>query len=218
MKTFRQLIAAALFAIVMCPLTATAQDTQEKTPATTGGMQYVFGKGSKFRLSGFGAPIAELSFINDQPVLSTGGGGALLINQKFFVGAYSVSSVTRLNDFVWESNQPPLGVRPVFVQVGSWLGYNFNPHRAFHFTASTKIGYALLADAYYQDSDWRRRQGYTEVGSFMITPEIAVEGNLFKWMRVNVGAGYRYVANQSLAGNKTSSPVFTGSLMFGWFK
>lgn len=216
MKTYRNFIALVLFASVS--LLASAQDTEEKK-STTGGMQYIFGKGNKLRLSGFGAPITELSFINDRPVLSNGGGGALLINQKFFIGAYSLSTVTGISDFVWENNQSIYGSTPVFVQVGSWAGYNFNPHKALHFTASAKLGYAQIFDVRYHNSNnWNSSQNYISSGSFTATPQIEAEVNLFKWMKLNVGAGYRWVANNSLGGNTTSSPVFSGTLMFGWFK
>ncbi len=215
MKTYRNFIALIFFA--SASLLASAQDTQEKTSPSTGGMQYIFGKGSQIRLSGFGAPITELSFINDRPVLSNGLGGALLINQKFFIGAYSLSTVTGISDFVWENNQPVYGSTPVFVQVGSWAGYNFNPRKALHFTASAKLGYAQILDVRYHNN-WNSSQDYIGGGSFTATPQIEAEVNLFKWMKLNVGAGYRWVANNSLGGNTASSPVFSGALMFGWFK
>jgi hypothetical protein len=212
MKTFRNFIIT--LGLALSPWLASAQDTQTEPPKTSG-MQYLFAKGSKLRLSGFGAPVTELSFINDRPVLSTGGGGALLVNQQFFIGAYSLSTVTRVQDFVWENNQSFFG-SPVFVQVGGWLGYNFNPHRVLHLTASAKIGYAQMVDVNYNNQNWGRSTQYE--GSLVVTPQLEAELNLLKWLKLNLGAGYRWAADNSLGGNTVGSPVVSGGLLFGWFK
>jgi hypothetical protein len=214
MRTFRNFIIT--LGLALSPWLAQAQDTQAQPAKTSGGMEYLFAKGGKLRLSGFGAPVAELSFINGQPVLSNGGGGALLVNQRFFIGAYSLSTITRIQDFVWENNQFFFGNNPVLVQVGGWLGYNFSPHRVLHLTASAKVGYAQMVDVNYQNQNWGRSSRYE--GTLVVTPQLEAELNLLKWMKLNVGAGYRWAADNSLGGNTVGSPVVSGTLLFGWFK
>jgi hypothetical protein len=191
--------------------------TPDSIPATNSQeMTYLFSKKNRPRISGFGAPIWEISLVNDKPILSSGFGGALLFNRKIFVGAYGLSSIAQDNNFTWEDGTRSTNWgEPLIVHAGLWGGYHLYPNRLFHFTFSGKLGYSMVIDAYQNPS---RRDDLQ--GSLSVTPQVDVEANLFKWMKASVGVGYRWVgSNEGVFGqNQLSSPVLATTLSFGWFR
>lgn len=58
--------------------------------------QYLFGNG-KTTVNGFGAPIVQFWSKGGDFAVSSGGGGAVLINQTFFIGGYGMGMATEHN-------------------------------------------------------------------------------------------------------------------------
>jgi hypothetical protein len=204
-----------VFALAEAPATQ-AQTTEPAPQGNAPEMNYLFSKKNRVRVSGFGAPIWELSFVNDKPILSSGFGGALLFNRKIFVGLYGLSSVAQDNDFTWEDGtRSTRWGEPLLVQTGLWGGYHLYPNRLIHFTFSGKLGYGMVVDTYQNPT---RRDDLQ--GSLSFTPQVDVEANLFKWMKASVGVGYRWVGSNEgvFDRNQFSSPVVATTLSFGWFR
>ncbi|MEN8225288.1 MAG: hypothetical protein ABFS05_08000 [Bacteroidota bacterium] len=199
-------------------------------------MQYLFGgTDNNVSISGFAGVFHEFSSINNEFAFSMGGGGALLINKKFFLGGYGLGLTTQ---HYWMF---PKDVKPTihdnytrFGHGGFWLGYIYKPHKVIHFSVNTKLGWGTvsLTDKLYRDpSDRWESMMYDNV--FVITPELAVGLNLFKWMRLNAAVGYRFVSGVDKSYIYKIDEVFyekayfesdafnsvTGNitLAFGWF-
>ncbi len=179
-------------AIVLSVILLKAQDEKPT--------QYIFGSKGKTTINGFGAPIVEFSSIGGTLAVSSGGGGAVLFNQTFYVGAYGMGLTTQLDVeglVIMQSNGDIVSypaMRTVFGHGGFWLGYIHNRKEALHWGVSTKIGWGTigLTDAEF-DNNSHNKVGLDQV--FVITPQIEMEMNITRWFKVNIGAGYRFVNN-----------------------
>lgn len=233
-----------IFAIVLgLSLAMTFSTTQAQEE-----MKYLFqGENGDMSVSGFAGVFNEFSEVDNDFGFSMGGGAALLLNQKFFFGAYGMGLTTRhiknykINDE--EFYNEDLYTR--FGHGGLWLGYIHKPQNAINWGANMKIGWGavtLSTQEYYvsgpnynyNDNGWIR---YDIDNVFVFTPEANLNLNLLKWMRVNIGLGYRLVTGlnntypELVNDNNTlvevQKPLFdsnafnsvTGSvtLAFGWF-
>ncbi len=198
------------------------------------GPKFLFSGQNGIRVSGFGAPITEFSSIDGELAVCSGGGGAVLINQQFFFGAYGMGLATdqpRYSLTVINAEGKPVSYksyRPMLGHGGFWLGYIHNSKDLVHWGISTKIGWGAvsLVDPKYKN-DWNEL-GWDAV--FVLTPQAEMEVNLFTWFKMNVGLGYRWVSGVNdtyineahekvrfFKSDAFSSPVATVSLLFGNF-
>lgn len=205
-------------------------------------MQYLFqGKDGKSSVSGFAGIFNEFSGFDGEFAFSMGGGAALLIDQKFFLGGYGMGVTTRhLRDFTWydkylEKNVSYYDLYTRFGHGGFWLGYIHQPRKAVNFGVNAKLGWGAitLTDKLYKDYDdnW---YNYMSDNVFVINPEIDVNLNLLKWMRASFGFGYRWVTGvdekyaykdpnlgpeEKRYFKEDAFNSFTGNitLAFGWF-
>ncbi|WP_250630203.1 hypothetical protein [Rhodoflexus caldus] len=166
--------------------------------------------GKHVKVSGFGAPIVEFSSINNQFTVSTGGGGAVLLNQKFFFGGYGLG---RSNSVKAKNPDQKIGLG----HGGFWLGYNFNPHKLLHITASAKMGWGNVS---LYDNDFNARQNFGSDNVYVVTPEVGAEINITGFMKIAVAGGYRMVNGVAVDGYNNadfSSPTASVSFKFGFF-
>lgn len=204
-----------------------AQDVEKR--------EFLFGGDKPLRISGFGAPIIEFSSVAGDFSVSTGGGGAVLFNQCFFIGGYGLGTVnTGPENFTLQIREFDLDIhtytnlRRMFGHGGLWLGYIHNSHKAIHMAVSTKIGGGAVGYYDFDFNNWNTDLGWDAV--FVFTPQVEIEMNLLKWFKVNVGVGYRLVSgiNETYTNadgeeqsyfrsTDFSSPQASVSLMFGGF-
>ena len=166
-------------------------------------------------ISGFGGFTMEFSSIRKEVRLSTGGGGAILLNQIFYIGGYGLNnhSETRLTN--------PFGgyqkMNVDFHHGGLWLGYIIKPNKLFHYNVNTKIGWGGIQ---MRDQNVPRETVLSD-NIFAITPQVEGEINIAYWFRINASLGYRFVEgadNDYFQSGDFSSPTFAISFLFGWFK
>ncbi|RLD81946.1 MAG: hypothetical protein DRJ15_02995 [Bacteroidetes bacterium] len=168
-------------------------------------MKYLFqGKDKDVSISGFAAIFNEFSGFDGDFAFSMGGGAAMLIDQRFFIGGYGqgittrhLRTITRYEEGVSDYNivYPDLYTR--FGHGGFWLGYIHNPKKAINFGINTKLGWGAVSmtdktfkEYHEYDENW---YNYMHDNVFVIQPEIDLNMNLLKWMRASVGVGYRFV-------------------------
>lgn len=181
-------------------------------------------------LSGFGGPLVELTLINGCFAVCSGGGGALLLNQSFFVGGYGMNLQTQhfredLTQIV-DIDKPML----YFNHGGLWMGYVHKHEKPLHFGFSVKVGGGeiSLIDQYFNYPFIDERKAVDKV--FVLTPQIEFEMNFTSWMKLNIGAGYRYVGGIDKAYQVTgqeivmyyenkdfNTPFLSLGFLFGWF-
>ena len=100
---------------------------------------------------------------------------------------------------------------------GLWLGATPGSYNVIHPYVSVKAGWGVLELDF--DDPNQRFDDLDQV--FVLTPEVGMEFNLTRWMRLSGGLGYRYVS-----GINDANPIEPGdlrgltanlTLRFGWF-
>jgi len=206
-------------------------------------MRYLFGGADQqVSVSGFAGIFNEFSAIDKEFAFSMGGGAAMLLNRKFFIGAYGIGLTTRhirsfsRFDAIDEANIYSGDLYTRFGHGGFWLGYIHKPENAIHWGADVKVGWGgiTLNTLRYPKADYDVKwQNYATDNVFVLNPEVTLGMNLLKWMRVNAGIGYRFVTGvdktyrtiqdgeiiERAYFEKNAFSNITGNitLAFGWF-
>lgn len=167
---------------------------------------------NKARVMGaFGAPIVEIGIGGGNQFGNAYGGGAGLIIDNFFIGAYGLGS-TDIEGLINEDN-PVLDI----AHGGLWLGYSYRSYKLLHPYANVRLGYGAAHIDLEQDFDHR-----LEIDQITaVTPEIGVELNVTKFFHITAGVGYRWINGVSDSTPYTNND-FSGmnaalSFRFGWF-
>ncbi len=163
-------------------------------------INYLFKKKKDYKIGGFLSPGAQVGMLDGDIAGSNGFGGALLINNTFFIGAYgqSVATSHRYDSTIYiksvDTEGNMTGIVPYnkqytnFSYGSMWVGYIFMPKNAIHFGVSAKVGVGTVSVTPKWDEDWSMND---IVGVF--SPQAELEMNLTRWMKLNVGVGYQYV-------------------------
>jgi hypothetical protein len=134
----------------------------------------------------FGGPLLEFSEVNGEFAVDVGGGGALVIND-FFLGGYGMG--TTFNDVT-------VGEKDYTIQFGHggfWLGYVYKPEKIVHVYSQVKTGWGnirLLEEPNDDKDDAAFRDAV-----YVLTPELGLEINVTKFLKVALTGGYRWVAD-----------------------
>lgn len=212
---------ALIFIFLFSTVSLSAQEEEEQKD-----MQYIFGSKGKTKVSGFGGPIMQFSAIGDEFAFLMGGGGAVLLNQTFYIGAFGEGLTTSHYTSLDESSYLPQG-QTRFGYGGLWLGYIHKNQNPVHFGVSSRIGWgSIYYDLNYYDNNYEYQADPAFLDNvFVFVPQIEAEFNFFKWMKMNIGVGYRVVAgvNKEYNGELIfdqkdfNKPQGTITLMFGYF-
>jgi hypothetical protein len=137
--------------------------------------------------------------------------GGVTMKDQLSVGAYFSTSLNQINP---ESET----VQEVYMDywtVGGFAEYTIWSKKAFHLTLPLYIGYGEV--------EMDNEGGDAELGEqnfFKIEPSALLEVNLNKYVRINMGAGYRFVAPMEYRNlNQSDISGLTGylGLKFGIF-
>jgi hypothetical protein len=148
-------------------------------------------------VGGFGGPIVEYNFGNDDVEVSVGGGGAIIIGD-FFLGGYGMGTTNNswINDT--EPFQIDLG------HGGFWIGGTYPSHKLIHFFSSVKIGWGAVNIRFINDDI------YIGDNVFVLEPEAGFEVNIFRWFRIAATGHYRWVDGIDPAISRVSSNYYNG--------
>lgn len=160
-------------------------------------------------ISGFGAVLFSMTPIDGSLSTLTGGGGAVLFDNSFFIGGYGLgltgNKETQISGETYSSS---------FGHGGFWLGYNIKPENLVHFGIDTKLGWGSITTKSNAlvESD--------EDDVFVFSPGFFAEANIAYWFKVNAGLGFQKtigVDNGFFQPSDFDGPAFNISLLFGWF-
>lgn len=138
--------------------------------------------------------------------------GGLNIKDKLSFGAYFSTS---LNEIIPKSETVP-GVYMDYWTVGGFVEYTLLPKSLVHLTFPLYIGYGEV-----QMDNEAGEAGLGEANFFQIEPSALLEVNLHKYVRFNLGVGYRFVGQMEYRNfNQSDISGVTGyvGLKFGLFK
>jgi hypothetical protein len=158
------------------------------------------------------APEFQYGSLNGDFTSFGGSSLMLMINNRFAFGVTGQSSIS--NTFS-PKNSSPLFVRSQFG--GGKIEYTLNPYSAVHITLPLMVGMGLVqADSLSGRSGFwgggERNNFYSRRGNsyVVIQPGVNVEANLLKFMKLFVGANYRFSILE-----ETTSTVLPASALQG---
>jgi hypothetical protein len=138
--------------------------------------------------------------------------GGINLKDKFSFGAYFNTSLNQIRP----KSETVQNIYMDYWTVGGFAEYTLFSKKVTHFTFPLYVGYGEV-----QMDNENGDAGLGEANFFQIEPSALLEVNLHKYVRFNIGAGYRFVGqmnyrnfNQS---NVSGSTGYVG-LKFGLFK
>ncbi len=160
-------------------------------------------------ISGFGGVLFSFTTIDGDLSTLTGGGGAVLFDNSFFVGGYGVG-LTGNNVKEIGGNEYSTS----FGHGGFWLGYNIRPSDLVHFGIDTKLGWGSIT------TKSAALIGDEEDDVFVFNPSGFIEANISYWFKINAGVGFQKtvgIDSDFYGASDFDGPSFNISLLFGWF-
>jgi hypothetical protein len=205
----RQPWSAALLGILII-LASTGLQAQEVQEART-----LIGQGSPINSDDIGVFIAPAfavtSLDGSTAPLFHLRGGATLKDQWSVGGYFSV-----LLDEIYPQSETELGIYMEYWSAGGFIEYTLLSKKLLHLTFPLYIGYGEVE----LDNELRDEE-LGEIYFFQIEPSALLELNLHRYVRFNLGAGYRF-AGQMNYRNMDQSDIrgLTGyaGLRIGWFR
>lgn len=158
----------------------------------------------------FGAPIFEFYDLNSTTdfEVASGGGGGIIIGD-FFLGGYGIGDVSLVQ--IIEENR----VDADLAHGGFWLGATPFQEKALHPYLSLRMGWGA-ADIEIDNGDFFSGDRF-----FVVSPEVGLELNVFRWFRVSGTVGYQWfdgLPNTDPVGDLDLNNVRAGlTLRFGAF-
>jgi len=197
------------------------QDTTQLVPSE---------KNPKIRISGFGGVLSETSILRKHLAESLGAGGALMINNYFFIGGYAMGMASNqyIDDLVMPTPDSMYyngtSLRINYSHAGFWIGGIFFHEKTVHFGVSTRLGWGhiYLTDKYNTSYiyDENSKLNYTNDKVFVISPQVELEIKITPWLKTNIGLGYNFVTGVNFDRFKQSNfnaPQLTIGIYFGGF-
>ena len=159
-------------------------------------------------ISGFGTPLFQLNMVNESPSVIIGGGGAILINNKFFIGGFGegFGIENAINDYVNYSLQVGHG--------GPWLGYIYSIKEKSSIEFSTQLGWGSAF--FINDGEVSYFDNY-----FVGKPILEYNRKLSSIFKLGVGGSWSFyngIDNPSYSDTDLSKPSLFITLKFGWFE
>jgi hypothetical protein len=207
--TMNKTIASILFAtcLAFAHSNVSAQETDET--------KTLFGSGKSIRTENIGffvAPAYGITQMDGSTTSLFNLRGGLNVKNKFSVGAYFSTS---LNQIIPESEIVP-NVYMDYWSAGGFFEYTILEKKAFHVTLPLYIGYGEV-----QMDNENGNASLGESNFFQIEPSALLEVNLHKYVRFNIGAGYRFVGDMNYRNfNQSDISGLTAyvGLKFGLFR
>ncbi len=161
-------------------------------------------------ISGFGGVLFSFTPIDGNLSTLTGGGGAVLFDNTFFIGGYGLG-LTGNHEF----SAGGVDLTSSFGHGGFWLGYVIKPDDLLHMGVDTKLGWGSVTT--------KSRTTNESVGEddvFVFNPQFFGEANIAYWFKINASIGYQKtigVDNIYFDAGDFDGPTFGITLLFGWF-
>jgi hypothetical protein len=170
----------------------------------------IFGDATKdMDHGGYGAVTMSYGKLLDYDVTFAGGRGGWVLDHKYIIGGGGYGLGTEID--VEDGDD----TKKLDVDYGGlMLGYTFNPTGLFHVQSTVLMGtgevetYTPVYGTDEEKISELEEASHTESRFAVIEPQVQVEMNVVKWMRIGVGASYRmvsalksdYLTNEDLSG------------------
>jgi hypothetical protein len=197
------------FIILLCALTLnlTAQTDKE--------VKTLFGNG-KPQIGYFLSPSLQVGKFAGSTAVIPGIGGGVIFNKKLSLNVLYKFTVTE---------NTPVGEVDQFYLHGQWGGlkceYSINPEKAVHLSFPLEVGIGEV-ELDLKDSYEGQHLIVPSVDAWFanIEPGLALEVNIWKYMKLNIAAGYRFVSDvtfRNISEKDLMGATFSAALKFGLF-
>lgn len=214
MKTFRFLTLTIVITFLTTVVSSAADSTQASDP-----MQTLIPT-DNYSSGGFGGPVIKVGPVDGSTGIFLGARGGWVINRTFVIGGGGYG-YTDMHEF---DNSSMMDTNIAFGYGGLELEYLINANSIVHGTILAHIGaggFTVYRGDGGMGNDWDGNSMYS-AACFVFEPQANVEVNILSWLRLTVGAGYRFVTGiDATIGNRrydnsTVSGFFgVGMLKFG---
>ncbi len=165
-------------------------------------------------LNGFGGPLVQAAPLDGDWRAHVGGGGALLINRSFYIGAYGMGMLGNLERKLFNPEIQDSVVFPLnFLQGGLWFGYFINPDNKLQVTVNSFAGVGSISTSVDCNCGPDRL--------YLFSPYLGLQYAATDFMRIELAGGYRIVGSDNdldLFGDANLSAPFVGlHFRFGGF-
>jgi hypothetical protein len=127
----------------------------------------------------FAGPYTRLRFINNTLVTGMGGGGIFCWDHRYYIYGQMTSYSAEVPNYS--------GKEMDLVNYGATIGYIFFPFNKIHFTTGVQFAYNNIS---FRESNGLRDD--RDITFFSIAPEMNVEVNVLKYLRIYLGAGWHF--------------------------
>ena len=105
---------------------------------------------------------------------------------------------------------------------GLWAGYDIQAHKLVHLTTSFKIGWGNVRLYRSNTSFYDEAQSVRNERFMMMTPEVGVEVNITRFMKIALNGGYQLGVYDGIEEDNGSKINLSGqyaslTFKFGWF-
>lgn len=192
----------------------------------SGEIKTIFGKG-RIEHGGYGAVTVGYTRLDNKDAILVGGRGGWIIDHSFTLGlaGYGIVSDLKYNDIFIDHYGNYIKTNLAGGYGGLLLEPIIMPRFPVHIAVPVIIGAGGIAyiDNYWND-DWNHDDNnnnvYDSDAYFVFEPGVEIEMNIVKFMRIGIGASYRYTSDIEL--QDTDKDILRGfnyglSLKFGKF-
>ncbi len=184
----------------------------------------VFKRGSIKFSGSYISPEVKLGNVHEDNGLFAGGKMGVSFNNQFslgigFFGLINNSDLIAERPSDWSGFDPTQELASIkFIYGGLALEYSFFSNKVVHFNIPVVVGPGKVSLKGEKDIFLERLE---KSSVFVIEPGLALEFNLFRFFKVDVGASYRYVNGstlESLDDKDLSDLSYNLTLKFAFFK
>lgn len=174
-------------------------------------IETLFSKPSKVR--GYIGSLNNITTLNGETEYMSGVNVAGIFNDHFIFGFYKVD----LDNHIFSNNDNYIGSDMNFVHKGLWIGYIFMPNKIVHFNANVQAGKGNLEIHNNFMNTW-----IEDDFVFVLTPSLEAEFNVTKFLKIGIGANYRFAMDVNEFNNYNNNDFSdVGGFInfkFGWFR
>ncbi|MCK7553908.1 outer membrane beta-barrel protein [Chitinophaga sedimenti] len=177
-------------AIITCTGNAFAQEQMETLAKPK--------SGNKIRVGGYGAPTVHFTPFADKFAVMTGGNAGVMLNSKIMLGAGAYALVNDIEAPRTNIDDPTRYWNMWYT--GFVAEYTFNSNKLLHWGAGALIGGGMVGKNTRWKPDTENHTWVDESSFFAAEPYANLEINIAKFLRVGVGASYRFIRGSNTPG------------------
>ena len=170
--------------------------------------------GGEIESGGYGGPFIQFGEILDESGVFLGGQGGWIINHRFVIGGKGYGLVNEVNI----PNSQNLKLE--FGCGGLLLEYIISSDQLIHFSVGSMIGFGGVKYAIKDHEESHDNFNYSDDSFFVIEPGAHVVLNVSSFLRISLGANYRYISGveyESLSNSDLSGISTQITFKFGVF-